>query len=380
MEEHVHRSINAESPAPTSVVVLAPPPSLPSLLTACSTQAMTASYISGRPESSNRREYDRQSNESSSPAPTPSSFIDGNLGPVEDTIPPALSGPGGIVKGSVGENTLPFHIPPGGTNNTSDPLLTSDCGKQALQRLVSRAVPQDELPSVLETIASSVEPANIVECLEGCDAQTFIDAIDEARHHAISSPRNCSTDPHVNLFTSVEQALVILDLTPRIRRKCVKLLYKTCAGRISLPTSLRFELPEEPMGAALRRGGFAEVFKCQQSCGREIAVKVLLPRTYNGSQRMVDVGHRPTYDSLHTIANRVPRSQRFCKEVITWNTLRHPNILPLLGVVMADNRFAMVSEWMTNGNINEFVTTRPCENRFELVSSLFHPRDTFGRR
>ena len=74
----------------------------------------------------------------------------------------------------------------------------------------------------------------------------------------------------------------------------MKLLYKTCADRYSFPTSLRFELPEEPMGAALRRGGFAEVFKCKQSCGREIAVKALLPCTYSGSQRMVDVGHRPT--------------------------------------------------------------------------------------
>ena len=38
---------------------------------------------------------------------------------------------------------------------------------------------------------------------------------------------------------------------------------------------------------------------------------------------------------------------------------------------MIGNRFAMVSEWMTNGNINQFVTTHPHENRFELVSYPF---------
>ena len=38
---------------------------------------------------------------------------------------------------------------------------------------------------------------------------------------------------------------------------------------------------------------------------------------------------------------------------------------------MTGNRFAMVSEWMTNGNINQFVTTHPHENRFELVSDPF---------
>jgi serine/threonine protein kinase len=57
----------------------------------------------------------------------------------------------------------------------------------------------------------------------------------------------------------------------------------------------------------------------------------------------------------------------FCKEVITWKTLRHPNVLPLLGVTMSRDQFAMVSEWMTNGNINEFIEKRMDANRFELV-------------
>ena len=60
--------------------------------------------------------------------------------------------------------------------------------------------------------------------------------------------------------------------------------------------------------------------------------------------------------------------QRFCKEVITWKALRHPNVLPLLGVVVTGNQFAMVSEWMTNGNINQFVKAHQDANRFELVS------------
>ena len=34
---------------------------------------------------------------------------------------------------------------------------------------------------------------------------------------------------------------------------------------------------------------------------------------------------------------------------------------------MGGNQFAMVSEWMSNGNINEFVTAHWDANRFELV-------------
>ena len=52
---------------------------------------------------------------------------------------------------------------------------------------------------------------------------------------------------------------------------------------------------------------------------------------------------------------------------MTWRTLRHPNVLPLLGVTMGNNHFAMVSEWMANGNINEFVDAHRGANRFELV-------------
>ena len=63
-------------------------------------------------------------------------------------------------------------------------------------------------------------------------------------------------------------------------------------------------------------------------------------------------------------------TQAFCKEFVTWKVLRHPNVLPLVGVMVTEDRFAMVSKWMANGNISQFVTARPDANRFELVSSL----------
>ena len=63
--------------------------------------------------------------------------------------------------------------------------------------------------------------------------------------------------------------------------------------------------------------------------------------------------------------------QRFCREVVTWKTLRHPNVLPLLGVTMTENRFVMVSEWMINGNINEFVKTNINADWLGLVGFLF---------
>ena len=59
--------------------------------------------------------------------------------------------------------------------------------------------------------------------------------------------------------------------------------------------------------------------------------------------------------------------QRFCREAVVRKHLRHPNILPLLGVTFNESHFAMVSEWMDNVNVNEFIRNDPDANRTALV-------------
>lgn len=60
---------------------------------------------------------------------------------------------------------------------------------------------------------------------------------------------------------------------------------------------------------------------------------------------------------------------------MTWKSLRHSNVLPLLGVTMSGKHFAMASEWMVNGNVNEFIKANPDADRFRLVGlqSCFLP-------
>jgi len=65
--------------------------------------------------------------------------------------------------------------------------------------------------------------------------------------------------------------------------------------------------------------------------------------------------------------------QRFCREGVAWKHLRHPNILPLIGVTVNNRRFMMVSLWMENGNINEFVEKEQHANRIELVRAAPSP-------
>jgi len=69
-------------------------------------------------------------------------------------------------------------------------------------------------------------------------------------------------------------------------------------------------------------------------------------------------------------------AQTFCKEVVTWKSLHHPNVLSLLGVTMGERLFAMISEWMVNGNIVDFVEAHRDANRFKLVGSRSHTDST----
>ena len=68
--------------------------------------------------------------------------------------------------------------------------------------------------------------------------------------------------------------------------------------------------------------------------------------------------------------------QSFCREGVAWKHLRHPNVLPLLGVTVSKHRFAMVSEWMENGNIIEFAKKDKPVNRAELVRRPSIPTHT----
>ena len=56
---------------------------------------------------------------------------------------------------------------------------------------------------------------------------------------------------------------------------------------------------------------------------------------------------------------------------MAWRTLRHPNVLPLLGVTMTNDRLVMVSEWMINGSIDKYVEANIDADRLGLVRFSF---------
>ena len=116
------------------------------------------------------------------------------------------------------------------------------------------------------------------------------------------------------------------------------------------------------------RSVFADVSKGKYSAS-PVAVKRLRVNE-GGYHRVFKV---PSIDSTSTRFSTF--AQRFCREVIGWKHLIHPNILPLLGVYMSpdSNRFDILTDWMPNGNLVQYAKSNPEVNRLKLVSMLAIP-------
>lgn len=64
--------------------------------------------------------------------------------------------------------------------------------------------------------------------------------------------------------------------------------------------------------------------------------------------------------------NRGERS--FHRELIAWRHLKHPNILPFLGVVCVDNKYlGMVSPYMPNGSAPKYIAKNPDANVLQIL-------------
>ena len=57
----------------------------------------------------------------------------------------------------------------------------------------------------------------------------------------------------------------------------------------------------------------------------------------------------------------------FCKEAIIWKSLKHPNVLPLLGATISPPQ--LVSTLMPAGDLSKYIPKNPDANRIGLVGA-----------
>ncbi|KAF7345943.1 Kinase-like protein [Mycena venus] len=78
--------------------------------------------------------------------------------------------------------------------------------------------------------------------------------------------------------------------------------------------------------------------------------------------KVLRIFHDPSDDDQREIP------QRFAKEVLVWHNLRHPNIVPLLGVTTLPGlTIAMVSPWMQQGNVLNYMTQHSPSSEYAIT-------------
>ena len=113
-------------------------------------------------------------------------------------------------------------------------------------------VGSEEFPSILAKMLASPEGVNTAMSLQGDDALTLVDILDQ-----VSRPIRLGA-PHLNSLQAFEARNMSLDL----RRRSVRILRRVCGLRMILPRSCMISDGISKEGnTAFASGGFADVWK-----------------------------------------------------------------------------------------------------------------------
>ncbi|CAE6461572.1 unnamed protein product [Rhizoctonia solani] len=109
--------------------------------------------------------------------------------------------------------------------------------------------------------------------------------------------------------------------------------------------------PRQDTAMIVSGGGFGDIWKGQLYNGNKVAIKAW--RT----NALGNCDYKTT--------------KRAARELYCWSKMDHPNIHRLQGVIMLRGQYlGMVSEWMDNGNLHEYLRKYPDAGRFKLCVDI----------
>ncbi|KAJ6566792.1 kinase-like domain-containing protein [Mycena capillaripes] len=188
-----------------------------------------------------------------------------------------------------------------------------------------------QINTFLTHILNSGDAKRAAKRLEGGNAQSFIDAIQDVLDRG--------TLPNAHS-----------------RSKARRLMQKVSEAHEQLPSSIFISGVNDHDEHPTFGGGFGDVYRASYQ-GKMVALKRI--RTF-------------TADST-THRNRL----QFCKEALDWQGLRHSFILPLLGIdreTFAPS-FCMVSPWMKHGTVLKYLRDRGRGDVNRLLLEIAHGLD-----
>ncbi|KAJ4470808.1 kinase-like domain-containing protein [Lentinula aciculospora] len=138
------------------------------------------------------------------------------------------------------------------------------------------------------------------------------------------------------------------------RRACFSLICYLVKKLRALPLSLLVIKDVKRVGRnPVAGGGFADIWRGNMN-GEAVCLKVL--------RLVIEQDER----------TRATVRKRFCREALVWRQLKHPNILPLLGVNLELflPSFCLISPWMENKDIITYSRQNPNHNLYHAANIL----------
>ncbi|CAK5271731.1 unnamed protein product [Mycena citricolor] len=205
--------------------------------------------------------------------------------------------------------------------------IASDMGLAGTEDL-TRASKEDEetLAKILVKVLNSTTDVQSILHLNGAAAQSVLDIIQHISDHELIRTRR--------------------DVSLRARKLVIKLA-RSCD---MLPTSLMISGVSQRRVQASFCGGFGDVYQAMYR-GELVALKQM--RVFqNSDQREV--------------------RRKFCLEAMVWQRLRHPCIVPLIGIDTESfpSMLCMISPWMKNGTVLTYLSSVPVASRAALVEKF----------
>ncbi|KAG6896477.1 hypothetical protein C0992_008013 [Termitomyces sp. T32_za158] len=178
------------------------------------------------------------------------------------------------------------------------------------------------------------------------------------------------SDAAQDLLDLLQKLLDHAVLEPQFRVILCVALVRLCRKSELCPRCFSITDVHVESTAYLSNGGFGDIYMAKHN-DRDVCVKAV--RIDQASDRLVREKVTFCFSSSGLALNI--KDQAFSREAAVWGQLSHPNILPFYGIHRLENHngnLCLVSPWMHNGNIREFLkpASRSQRNRIPLISDV----------
>ncbi|KAG6834221.1 hypothetical protein H0H93_011080 [Arthromyces matolae] len=159
------------------------------------------------------------------------------------------------------------------------------------------------------------------------------------------------SDPDFAITISLLQMVDAQVLDQNIRRRLIVAMQRLAADSNIFPTCYSLDDVETNGDFPVAVGSYADIYKGTFQ-GQVVCIKI--PRVFRESE----------------IQGAITNA---AQEIILWGQLSHPNIVPFIGFFFHKDlpgRIALVSQWMENDNVNEYLKRNPDAVRLLLALDI----------